>query len=215
MYLDFILDIAKVGDTIIITTKEQNIEGEIMKISSSLIAVRKANGSVVVCKDEDITDLKLNASNKNNSSKECIAPKDSTPNDSANVAPAASTPKDEQASELKQQFVTIGKYELGWDQIDRNNLISIVSEIQKSLTTTEKNTIIASNANVKNYPKEYYSSDVKAHTSGNQNSGTKLKDYTKVEYTGLKDNDIIYIVFRKDSSGDKGDDRGYVLIPKA
>ena len=148
MYLDFILDIAKVGDTIIITTKEQNIEGEIMKISSILIAVRKANGSVVVCKDEDITDLKLNASNKNNSSKECIAPKDSTPNDSANVAPAASTPKDEQASELKQQFVTIGKYELGWDQIDRNNLISIVSEIQKSLTTTEKNTIIASNANV-------------------------------------------------------------------
>lgn len=148
MYLDFILDIAKVGDTIIITTKEQNIEGEIMKISSILIAVRKANGSVVVCKDEDITDLKLNASNKNNSSKECIAPKDSTPNDSANVAPATSTPKDEHASELKQHFVTIGKYELGWDQIDRNNLISIVSEIQKSLTTTEKNTIIASNANV-------------------------------------------------------------------
>ena len=148
MYLDFILDIAKVGDIINITTKEQNIEGEIMKISSSLIAVRKANGSVVVCKDEDITDLKLNASNINNSSKECITPKDSTPNDSANVAPAASTAKDEQASELKQQFVTIGKYELGWDQIDRNNLISIVSEIKKSLTTTEKNTIIASNANV-------------------------------------------------------------------
>ena len=94
MYLDFILDIAKVGDTIIITTKEQNIEGEIMKISSILIAVRKANGSVVVCKDEDITDLKLYSSNKNDSSKEYIAPKDSTPNDSANVAPATSTPKD-------------------------------------------------------------------------------------------------------------------------
>ena len=148
MYLDFILDIAKVGDVINITTKEQNIEGEIMKISSSLIAVRKANGSVVFCKDEDITDLKLYSSDKNDSSKEYIAPKDSTPNDSANVVPAASTPKDEHASELKQHFVTIGKYELGWDQIDRNNLISIVSEIQKSLTTTEKNTIVASNANV-------------------------------------------------------------------
>ena len=35
MYLDFILDIAKVGDIINITTKEQTIEGEIMKISSS------------------------------------------------------------------------------------------------------------------------------------------------------------------------------------
>ena len=41
MYLDFILDIAKVGDIINITTKEQNIEGDIMKISSSLIAVIK------------------------------------------------------------------------------------------------------------------------------------------------------------------------------
>ena len=74
---------------------------------------------------------------------------------------------------------------------------------------------IASKVNVSNYPKDYYSSDVKAHTSGKQNSGTTLNDYTKVEYTGLKDNDTIYIVFRKDSSGDKGDDRGYVLIPKA
>lgn len=148
MYLDFILDIAKVGDIINITTKEQNIEGEIMKISSSLIAVRKANGAVVFCKDEDITDLKLNASNTNDSSKESIVPNDSTPNDTASVVPAPSTPKNEQTTELKQQFVTIGKYELGWDQIDRNNLISIVSEIQKSLTTTEKNTIVASNANV-------------------------------------------------------------------
>ena len=51
MYLDFILDIAKVGDIINITTKKQNIEGEIMKISSSLIAIRKTNGAVVFCKD--------------------------------------------------------------------------------------------------------------------------------------------------------------------
>lgn len=41
MYLDFILDIAKVGDIINITTKEQTIEGEIMKISSSLIAIKR------------------------------------------------------------------------------------------------------------------------------------------------------------------------------
>ena len=58
------------------------------------------------------------------------------------------------------------------------------------------------------------SSDTKAHTSGKQNSGTELKDYTAVEYKGLKDNDTIYIVFRKDGSGNHNDDRGYVLIPK-
>ena len=74
---------------------------------------------------------------------------------------------------------------------------------------------IASNANASTYPTSSSSSDTKAHTSGNQNSGTKLKDYTAVTYTGLKDNDIIYIVFRKDGSAASGDDRGYVLIPKA
>ena len=73
---------------------------------------------------------------------------------------------------------------------------------------------IASDANASPYPTASNSSGVKAHTKGKQNSGTTLNDYTKVEYTGLKDNDIIYIVFRKDSSGAEGDDRGYVLIPK-
>ena len=74
---------------------------------------------------------------------------------------------------------------------------------------------IASNANASTYPTSSSSSDTKAHTSGIQKPGTTLDDYTKVEYTGLKDNDIIYIVFRKDGSAASGDDRGYVLIPKA
>ena len=146
MYLDFILDIAKVGDIINITTKEQTIEGEIMKISSSLIAIKKTNGAVVFCKDEDIIDLKLKATDK--SSKEVKGSNDSTTNDRTSVAPITSTPKDEHPSKPKQAFVTIGKYESSWDQIDRNNLVSIVSEIQNSLTVTEKNTIVASNANV-------------------------------------------------------------------
>ena len=73
---------------------------------------------------------------------------------------------------------------------------------------------IASTANASTYPTAYNSSTAKAHTRGIQKPGTSLGDYTKVEYTGLKDNDIIYIVFRKDGSGAEGDDRGYVLIPK-
>ena len=73
---------------------------------------------------------------------------------------------------------------------------------------------IASIANASTYPTSSSSSDTKAHTSGNQNSGTKLSDYTAVTYTGLSGNDIIYIVFRKYSGGANGDDRGYVLIPK-
>ena len=74
---------------------------------------------------------------------------------------------------------------------------------------------IASNANASTYPTSYISSDTKAHTKGNQQSGTTLSDYTAVTYTGLSGNDTIYIVFTKNNSGASGDDRGYVLIPKA
>ena len=73
---------------------------------------------------------------------------------------------------------------------------------------------IASKANASTYPKVYNDSTVKAHTRGNQKSGTSLSNYTAVTYTGLSGNDIIYIVFTKDSIGAIGDDRGYVLIPK-
>ena len=73
---------------------------------------------------------------------------------------------------------------------------------------------IASTVNASTYPKAYNDSTAKAHTRDNQKSGTSLSDYTAVTYTGLKDNDIIYIVYRKDGSSESGDDRGYVLIPK-
>ena len=74
---------------------------------------------------------------------------------------------------------------------------------------------IASTANASTYPTVYNDSTAKAHTKGNQKPGTTFNDYTAVEYTGLKGNDTIYIVFRKDSGGDNGDDTGYVLITKA
>ena len=73
---------------------------------------------------------------------------------------------------------------------------------------------IASTVNASTYPKAYNDSTAKAHTRGNQKPGTSLSDYTAVTYKGLSGNDIIYIVFRKDYSGNVYDDRGYVLIPK-
>jgi hypothetical protein len=57
---------------------------------------------------------------------------------------------------------------------------------------------------------------VKAHTRGNQQSGTAVSSYTLVEYTGISSGShTITIVYRKDGSGHSGDDRGYVLIPKS
>ena len=80
--------------------------------------------------------------------------------------------------------------------------------------TIASNASNASDANASTYPTAYNDSTVKAHTRGNQKSGISLSDYTAVTYTELSGNDIIYIVFRKDSGGASGDDRGYVLIPK-
>jgi hypothetical protein len=56
---------------------------------------------------------------------------------------------------------------------------------------------------------------VKAHTRGNQNSGTSIGSYTLVEYNNIESgNHRITIVYRKDGSQASGTDRGYVLIPK-
>lgn len=56
---------------------------------------------------------------------------------------------------------------------------------------------------------------VKEHTRGNSKSGTSIDNYTKVSFTGIDGGQHrITIVYRKDSSGYSGDDRGYILIPK-
>lgn len=56
---------------------------------------------------------------------------------------------------------------------------------------------------------------VKAHTRGNQQSGTAIGNYTLVEFTGIDSGEHrITVVYRKDGSSASGDDRGYVLIPK-
>jgi hypothetical protein len=57
---------------------------------------------------------------------------------------------------------------------------------------------------------------VKAHTRGNQQSGTTLSSYTLVEFTGIDGGSHrITVVYRKDGSANSDDDRGYVLIPKS
>lgn len=57
--------------------------------------------------------------------------------------------KDVKSDDGKHECVTNGKYESGWDQIDRETLYSIVEEIKSSLTNEEKTTIVASNASVR------------------------------------------------------------------
>lgn len=56
---------------------------------------------------------------------------------------------------------------------------------------------------------------VKAHTRGTQKSGTTISDYKLVEFTGLDGGEHrITVVYRKDSSGNSGTDKGYLIIPR-
>lgn len=60
MYLDFIVDIAKIGNTAILKTETEMIEGTIVKLSKDLIAVKKTDGSVVVKRILILKILKFN-----------------------------------------------------------------------------------------------------------------------------------------------------------
>ena len=54
-----------------------------------------------------------------------------------------------------------------------------------------------------------------AYTRGSQTSGTSISNYKKVTYSNLDSGrHFIEILFRKDSSVNNNQDRGYVLIPK-
>ena len=58
-------------------------------------------------------------------------------------------------------------------------------------------------------------SNVKMTTSGIQDSGTAISNYTLVEYTGIDGGEHrISVMYQKDGSASSGTDQGYVLIPK-
>lgn len=59
MYLDFIIDIAKVGCKVVVTTSTETIEGIIVKLSNELIAVQTKDGSIVVKKDNEIINIEI------------------------------------------------------------------------------------------------------------------------------------------------------------
>lgn len=84
----------------------------------------------------------------------------------------------------------------------------------RSDAETDSDYTMISNPNVSSYPTIYSGIDVKAHTMGKQNSSSTLDGYTEVEYYGLKQNDWIYIVYKKDVRTSSGTDTGYLLIPE-
>ena len=60
MFLDFIKDLVKTGDSIILCCKDGTYEGFIVKINSDIIAIRQRDDSILLKEDKDITDIKVN-----------------------------------------------------------------------------------------------------------------------------------------------------------
>ena len=57
--------------------------------------------------------------------------------------------------------------------------------------------------------------DAYATTKSKANGNTTIKGYTEVKFKNMDaGKHTIYVVYKKDTSGDNDDDRGYVLIPK-
>ena len=63
---------------------------------------------------------------------------------------------------------------------------------------------------------DYSNPMVHSHTRGKQLNGNAKSDYTIVYYTdGIDTGDhFATVIYRKDSTGNRNDDRGYVMIPK-
>lgn len=58
MYLDFVKDIIKKGDNVIVTCKDETLQGIVVKIDENLVAIQKHDNSIVVKRDEVITNIK-------------------------------------------------------------------------------------------------------------------------------------------------------------
>ena len=66
MYLDFIKDIYQIGNSILLNTKDDVVlKGEIIKISSNLIALKLEDGNVIIKNDSEIKGITLLTSDTN------------------------------------------------------------------------------------------------------------------------------------------------------
>ena len=129
MYLDFITDIAKIGDTIRITCQDEIIEGAIAKIAPNLIAVRLNDGALVIKKDDEITNLALNPSNIGNNHKSIIEEANEANNSQTSDNLASLDRHSEATDSIDDNEITIGKYEDGWDSIDKSQLKQLINEV--------------------------------------------------------------------------------------
>lgn len=63
MFLPFLQDIVTIGNIVLIKVDGQNNEGEIVKLSSELVAIKTPSGQILVFRDDQIEDFRIISSN--------------------------------------------------------------------------------------------------------------------------------------------------------
>lgn len=63
MFLSFLQDIVTIGNIVLIKVDGQNNEGEIVKVSSELVAIKTPSGQILVFRDDQIEDFRIISSN--------------------------------------------------------------------------------------------------------------------------------------------------------
>lgn len=142
MYLDFIVDIAKIGDSIIIKRDESTITGVIVKLSSKLIAIKNENDVLFVIRDEEIQDVQLNPGDG------CKIPNGFIQNTNSEVSNKSSNITINTV-DAELDMTTIGVYDTKWDDINKDSLIAKAYMMLRSLTPDERNFFVYPNANVR------------------------------------------------------------------
>ena len=138
MYLDFVKDIFHPSDNITINYGDgEQLSGIIVKLSSEMIAIKTKEGRIVIIKDDDITNISLEA----NASKSI---NDERENTSIITNDIGHTKQNREYT----ANITIGEQEKEWDSIDSELLITHVYSLKRTLIDSERDKVFASNAKV-------------------------------------------------------------------
>ena len=189
MFLDFILDIVAIGDKIRIISNDEVIEGTIVKISSSIIAIKKDDGSLILKKDSEITNVILSpdkdalneaksshsSENEDKNNIEDTSKLDLEVNSDNTKVEIGGAPLEELEQFSSPHEVTIGQYDSSWDSIDKSNLLQLVGRIKVYLSRKECSTIVSANANVREVLKRSFRVNAKKHPKLTVNTRTIIE----------------------------------------
>lgn len=178
MYLPFISDIAKTGDTILIECSDGKYQGAIVKLSESFVAIKLGNGSLVIKKDEDIVNVILNPVKEDNNTEGTAT--DTSDCDGSKLAGNSAQPQRDETDHIiptvdSTPDLTIGQYDAAWDSIDKSKLIACVKAIERELSKGSGAIIVESNACVREVLRRSFRLNTSEHPKLSVSTATILE----------------------------------------